>query len=328
MCHIYVLTRIMDTYLLIKYFKRQTSEQEDKEIQAWLAADTDGSRAKEYKKAHLLFAGMTVLWTPAAMPVKKKSNYSLRKALMTSAVAAVVAISIIVTSFLTKEHILYSLSQNVEKITVPSGYPMQLTLSDGTELWLNAGSVLEYPSVFSSRNRTVTLVSGEILFDVAKDAQRPFVVRTYASEISVLGTKFNVFVDEENQNFSATLIRGSIKVTNKENMQESFVLSPNEVVRKQGEHLYVERVEDVESVTCWTKGLIDVVNVPFDELMRRLERMYDVEIVIEKKDLPEVRYTWGKIRISGGIENALSILSQGADFTWKRDAATGNILIR
>ncbi len=328
MCHIYVLTRIMDTYLLIKYFKRQTSEQEDKEIQAWLAADTDGSRAKEYKKAHLLFAGMTVLWTPAAMPAKKKSNYSLRKALMTSAVAAVVAISIIVTSFLTKEHILYSLSQNVEKITVPSGYPMQLTLSDGTELWLNAGSVLEYPSVFSSRNRTVTLVSGEILFDVAKDAQRPFVVRTYASEISVLGTKFNVFVDEENQNFSATLIRGSIKVTNKENMQESFVLSPNEVVRKQGEHLYVERVEDVESVTCWTKGLIDVVNVPFDELMRRLERMYDVEIVIEKKDLPEVRYTWGKIRISGGIENALSILSQGADFTWKRDAATGNILIR
>ena len=318
----------MDTYLLIKYFKRQTSEQEDKEIQAWLAADTDGSRAKEYKKAHLLFAGMTVLWTPAAMPAKKKSNYSLRKALMTSAVAAVVAISIIVTSFLTKEHILYSLSQNVEKITVPSGYPMQLTLSDGTELWLNAGSVLEYPSVFSSRNRTVTLVSGEILFDVAKDAQRPFVVRTYASEISVLGTKFNVFVDEENQNFSATLIRGSIKVTNKENMQESFVLSPNEVVRKQGEHLYVERVEDVESVTCWTKGLIDVVNVPFDELMRRLERMYDVEIVIEKKDLPEVRYTWGKIRISGGIENALSILSQGADFTWKRDAATGNILIR
>ncbi len=328
MCHIYVLTRIMDTYLLIKYFKRQTSEQEDKEIQAWLATDTDGSRAKEYKKAHLLFAGMTVLWTPAAMPAKKKSNYSLRKALMTSAVAAVVAISIIVTSFLTKEHILYSLSQNVEKITVPSGYPMQLTLSDGTELWLNAGSVLEYPSVFSSRNRTVTLVSGEILFDVAKDAQRPFVVRTYASEISVLGTKFNVFVDEENQNFSATLIRGSIKVTNKENMQESFVLSPNEVVRKQGEHLYVERVEDVESVTCWTKGLIDVVNVPFDELMRRLERMYDVEIVIEKKDLPEVRYTWGKIRISGGIENALSILSQGADFTWKRDAATGNILIR
>lgn len=86
---------------------------------------------------------------------------------------------------------------------------MELTLEDGSRLWLNSGTELEYPAVFSRKSRDVVLHSGEVMFDVANDGRRPFNVETYASTISVLGTKFNVSVDEASGEFSAALLRGS-----------------------------------------------------------------------------------------------------------------------
>lgn len=318
----------MEIYLLLKYFKRQTSEQEDYEVQQWLAADEDGSRAAEYRRAHLLFSGMSAHWTPTCVPKRKKLFQSVRKLVYAASAAAVAVVAIFTTAYVTKNRTMDTLASQMEKIVVPPGRPIQFTLSDGTELWLNAGTELVYPSVFSSDDRTVKLVSGEVLFDVAKDEKRPFIVQTYASDISVLGTKFNVYVDETNDDFSAALVRGTIKVVNNGDKEESYVLSPNDVVRKRGNHLYVGRMNDVESAICWTKGLMDIVDVPFDELMKRLELMYDVDIVIEREHLPEVSYTWGKIRISEGLENALSILSKGCEFTWLREPRTGTIFIR
>ena len=172
------------------------------------------------------------------------------------------------------------------------------------------------------------IYSGEVLFDVAKDTRRPFNVDTYASVISVLGTRFNVAVDEAGQDFSAALLRGSIKVVNKLSSGEEYILKANQMVKMKDEHLYVERIENPGAVECWTEGLIDIVGIPFDQLMKKFEMAYDVDIVIDRDTVPEIRYTRGKFRISEGIEHALSMLELVSDFTYEYDRQTNTIVIR
>ena len=220
------------------------------------------------------------------------------------------------------------LSAKVETVYVPAGKSMQLTLEDGTRMWLNSGTEIEYPAVFSRKSRDVKIYSGEVLFDVAKDTRRPFNVDTYASVISVLGTRFNVAVDEAGQDFSAALLRGSIKVVNKLSSGEEYILKANQMVKMKEEHLYVERIENPGAVECWTEGLIDIVGIPFDQLMKKFEMAYDVDIVIDRDAVPEIRYTRGKFRISEGIEHALSMLELVSDFTYEYDRQTNTIVIR
>lgn len=319
---------IMDTYFLIKYFKCTASREEEAEVRRWLADDPDGSHARQYREAHLIFSGMVVHGDAAAAPARQKRLVPVRKILYSAAVAASLAAVATLSFFWSRYDTVERLASRTETVKVPAGRSMEMTLEDGTAIWLNAGTELEYPTVFSRKARTVRVISGEVMFDVSRDEDRPFVVETFASTISVLGTKFNVTVDEENKDFSAALLRGTIKVASKFSDDEEFILKPNDMVKMTGNHLYVDKFEDAGSVECWTRGLIDVAGVPFDELMRKLERVYDVDIVIDRDDLPEVRYTWGKIRISEGLDHALSVLAKASDFTWERDMETGVVLIR
>ena len=205
---------------------------------------------------------------------------------------------------------------------------LELTLEDGTKLWLNSGTELEYPAVFSRKSRDVRVNSGEVLFDVARDIRRPFNVDTYASRISVLGTRFNVTVDESSKDFSAALLRGSIKVANKLSEGEEYILKANQMVKMRDDHLYVEQIEDPDAVECWTSGLIDVVGVPFVQLMKKFEMAYDVDIIIDRDTVPEIRYTRGKLRVSDGIDHALTMLELVSDFTYEYDRQTNTIVIR
>ncbi len=97
--------------------------------------------------------------------------------------------------------------------------------------------------------------------------QRPFNVETYNSSISVLGTRFNVLVDEKTQDFSAALLRGSIKVSNKISSDEVYILRPNQMVRMEDNHFIVEHIDDPEAVECWTNGLIDITEFPLPDML-------------------------------------------------------------
>ena len=89
-------------------------------------------------------------------------------------------------------------------VSVPYGQRVSLTLQDGTSVWLNAGTTLRYPALFTGRERRVE-IEGEARFEVVHDAKHPFIVRTYACDVEVLGTKFNVVAEEENGLFSTAL---------------------------------------------------------------------------------------------------------------------------
>lgn len=317
----------MDQELLFSYFRGETTPQEEERILTWIEASEDNRR--EFRKAHVLFAGLA-LYAPrpeTARPAVPLGRRIGRRVLRHAVRAAAVVLLAVGAAYFGKSYYRHSLSGCETVISVPAGQRMQMTLADGTRVRLNAGTTLEYPVVFARETRRVKL-SGEAFFEVAHDAKHPFVVETFASDIRVLGTTFNVRADEERASFSTTLVEGKVQVTSRIDPAESIVMQPNDMVVLENGRLYKERVPDFADL-CWTEGLIHLKKMPFEELMQTFERAFDVQIRIERDDMPQIDVMSGEIRISDGVEYALHVLQQVcSEFSYTRDEKSNVIVIR
>ena len=305
----------MEQELLFKYFRGETTQEEERRILSWI--ETSPDNRKEFRKAHVLFAGLA-LYTP--------THKTSCQAITQGRVAAVVILAV-GAAYFGKTYYHRSLSQQETTISVPAGQRMQMTLADGTQVQLNSGSILEYPVVFANESRRVKL-SGEAMFEVAPDERHPFIVETFASDIQVLGTKFNVLADKERGRFSTTLVEGKVKVSSRINPAETFIMQPNDMVTLADGRLYKKRVSDFADL-CWTEGLIHLKKMPFEELMSTFERAFDVKIEIKRKTMPQINVMSGEIRISDGVDYALHVLQMvSTEFTYARDEKTNVIVIR
>ena len=201
------------------------------------------------------FAGMALYAElPEAVHKSASGNRRSRNLLRWSLGAAAVVIAL-VSGYVGSRISLDALSGQMNTIA-SVGQQMMLTLPDGTKVQLNSGSSLEYPQVFDGKTRNVRLV-GEALFDVTHNPEKPFIVETFASDIQVLGTNFNVIADKERNLFSATLISGSVKVTSRINPQESLIMLPNDVVMLVGDRLQKKQTDNFDDL-CWTRGSIHI----------------------------------------------------------------------
>ena len=138
-------------------------------------------------------------------------------------------------------------------IIVPAGKSMDYVLADGTLIKLNSGARLQFPMVFANDRREVHL-DGEAYFNVAHDDKQPFVVRTFASDIIVLGTEFNVNADEDAGVFSAALIEGSIRLLSRQNPGEQIIMRPNEKVTMEKGKLVLKEYGASNDI-LWTEGI-------------------------------------------------------------------------
>lgn len=316
----------MEQELLFRYFRGEASQEEEERILSWVEA-SPANRA-EFRKAHLLFAGLA-LYAPApasdaAIPKPRRTLLRIARYAVRTAAAVIVMVG---AAYLGKVVYHHSLTAREMSVSVPAGQRMQVTLADGTHVQLNAGTTLEYPVVFSSKSRRVKL-SGEALFEVTHDPSHPFIVETFATEIQVLGTKFNVLADSGNGLFSTTLVEGRVKVTSRKDPAESIILQPNDRVVLEHGRLYKERVSDFDDL-CWTEGLIHLRKMPFDELMAIFERAFDVRIEIERETLPQINVMSGEVRISDGVDYALHVVQLvSTGFTYTRDEKSNVIMIR
>ena len=203
---------------------------------------------------------------------------------------------------------------------------MSVTLSDGTTVWLNSGAKLEYPSIFSRKTRRVK-ISGEAMFEVEHDAGRPFVVETFACDAEVLGTKFNILADARTSSFSAALLEGRLKISNRRIGGESFILSPNEQIDLIDGHLKLNRITDPDDFR-WVDGLMNLNTLSFGEVIRKFENYYGVRITIDNpEEIPELKYH-GKIRVSDGVDHALKLLQITNNFIYTRNDETNTIHIK
>ena len=173
-----------------------------------------------------------------------------------------------------------------QTLTTPRGKDFLLVLADGTKVWLNAESRLRYPVAFHGKERRVEL-EGEACFEVAKDAEHPFIVCANGMNTMVLGTKFNVrsYSVEDRH---VTLVNGKVQVTNTVN-NKSVTLRPGQdlTYTETGE----EKVSEVNiaTYTAWTEGMFYFEDVPLEEIMGALGRWYNVNIDFERCELYHIR---------------------------------------
>lgn len=171
-------------------------------------------------------------------------------------------------------------------ITVPRGGEYQLTLADGTGVWLNAESVLKYPVAFRGGNREVEL-RGEAYFEVVKSADHPFIVKTVEMEVEVLGTSFNVCAYEE-EKVQTTLVEGRVRVQAGE---KKYMLKPGQQLSREQNGGIVVREVDVESYVAWKNRRFVFEDDRLEEVLRKLERWYNVAFFIQDNAVREVRFT-------------------------------------
>ena len=196
---------------------------------------------------------------------------------------------------------------------VPRGGQYQLTLPDGTKVWLNAASSISYPTAFVGKERTVS-VGGEVYFEVAKKANMPFRVKVNdQTSILVLGTSFNINAYEDETAVRTTLLEGSVRI---QRPQKSTVLSPGEQAMtptrgaaSAGDQIKVVEKVDVDKVMAWKNGYFNFEDMPFEGAMRQLQRWYDIEIVYPNgiPDIPLGGEISRTLKLSGllkGLEGA------------------------
>lgn len=163
-------------------------------------------------------------------------------------------------------------------MSTPRGREFQLTLPDGTQVWLNSASSIHYPTAFTGNERKVD-ISGEAYFEVTQNADMPFRVNVAGkAEMKVLGTHFNVSAYDNEASINATLLEGSVAVMIPGARQ--VVLQPGEQARVT-DKITVIRHADTEKVMAWKNGFFNFDGLTLQQIMRQLERWYDIDVTYE-----------------------------------------------
>lgn len=182
------------------------------------------------------------------------------------------------------------LSSLYNTIDVPYGERSQITLYEGTKVWLNSGTKFRYPVAFSKETRDV-FIEGEAYFDVAKGTEHPFVIRAGQLKIQVLGTRFNVCAYANDNEFTTTLDEGSVNAMNTANCK-GVKLNPGEqvILNCKTNELKLLQVK-TQLFTCWKENLLKYEDAPFEEVIKKMERWYDVKIIVDPAINTKERYT-------------------------------------
>ncbi len=203
---------------------------------------------------------------------------------------------------------------NYNRLSVPRGTGVyRITLSDGTEIWLNSDSRLEYPGQFAADERRVR-VSGEAYFKVHRDTNRPFIVETPRQSVTVLGTEFNVSAYPSEPE-STTLASGSVSVSPQAGTPTTLVPGEQAVLDSITHTLSVHKV-NVNDVISWKNGIISIENLSLSEILKIVSRAYNVDFVSAIPPSEDIVLR-GSISSEESLEVFLSVLSKIADINFK-----------
>lgn len=224
----------------------------------------------------------------------------------------------------------YAASSFYNTVVVPRGGQYQLILADGTQVWLNAASYLRFPVAFTGEERIVEL-EGEGYFEVAKDAARPFIVRTSTASVRVLGTHFNVCAYPQ-EDWKATLLEGKVEVTNvktasaaaKESARptpaSTRILAPGQqaIITAQASlsspsnksSAIQVQAADTDEAIAWKEGYFHFSDAGVKTIMQQISRWYDVDIVYQDSSARKAQFN-GRIDRTIKLSGVVNALKQG-----------------
>jgi transmembrane sensor len=204
-------------------------------------------------------------------------------------------------------------------LATPRGGQYQLTLADGSQVWLNAESSIRYPTAFAGKERKVT-VTGEAYFEVTKDKSKPFIVavtshpsalttdhENQALEIEVLGTHFNVNAYNEEPTINTTLLEGSVKLTSHPSPLTSVLtLKPGQQGQLNDQKLVLAKDPDIEQVMAWKEGKFYFNQQDIKSILTQFARWYDVEVIYQGQ--LKNRKFFGIVSRSSSLSQVLKLL--------------------
>jgi ferric-dicitrate binding protein FerR (iron transport regulator) len=337
------------TELIYKYLNGTASKNELNSLLAWL---------KSKKESIIIFNEIVAIWEQSNKTVndhidtelalsrlnkkinhfKEAKNHSDRRLITRLVNVAAAFVILIAMSFFVKYILLKPSSKplNINYITVytPPSQKSQLTLSDGTMIWLNSGTKIKYSSQYGLQTRDIYL-EGEAFFQVAKNPGKPFFVHASSITVRAVGTSFNIKCYASDKTIETTLVEGQVQISGEKKSgleTKPFFLSPNEkaVFSKQNQKIQIARFEEAKPIAkplkeeiipfyyeqktilseiSWKDQQLVFENETFGDLAKRLERWYNMNIRINDDRLLGNRYT-GKFVNNESIEQVLLVIGR------------------
>lgn len=305
--------------LIEKFFGNDLSPEIQKKFHAWLL---DRNFPEEKEKA------MSTLWENESAVADKStfrelsrlhkqietSNRTLHKSIVLyiRRISAILLLPLLgafgTYYYLTKVNPIVEEAQ-LKECFVANGERKQIELPDGTKVWLNSGSLLVYDKQFRGKKRLLFL-NGEARFQVAKDPTKPFLVKTSHMTVKALGTVFNLNAYSDQDVTIATLEEGKIQVDPCLKKDTSLILLPNEQI------IYNHRLEtlalntvDAGRVMQWTDGYLIFQTASFDQIVKTIERKFDVTINYETERFAGRSFTM-KFNPDEGLEQVMEVMKE------------------
>jgi len=306
--------------LLQRYIKGEVTEDERIRVVVWL--DESPDHMDEYIVLRKLYD--ITLWNDKVkdpLSIKGRKRSLLNIGLGIIKIAAIFLIAFVGSHYYLNQH---QPASKLQTIHVPAGQRVELTLSDGTEVWLNSSTTLRFPTYFTADSRKVEL-EGEGYFTVKHDADCPFIVQTEKYAVRVLGTEFNVKSYRGSNSFETALLTGSVEILTPDR-KNNIRINPDQMAILLDGKIVTENIPD-KNYFKWKEGIFCFENESVASLMEKLELYYDVNIDMQSKALLKDRYS-GKFRMKDGIEHVLKVLQLKYKFSYTKNDETNLIVIK
>ncbi len=305
--------------LITNYLLGNISTEENSELNNWLNSSIENQRYfSEQKNLWELFEMHKKMQTideqKAFQKISRKINKSPNIGLSVyfQRVAAIllfplIAIAAFYYSKRTIDHV--QIAQVTNTVETPLGMRSSLILPDSTKVWLNAGSKISFPVVFSNQSREVSL-SGEAYFEVKKNKKWPFVVFTKNVNVVVTGTTFNCNAYPENDQVQTVLVEGEVYLSNSSRTVLKQMNAGELAVYNKSNGQFIKKKTDLQKYIAWKNGKLMFRDDKMDKVVEKLERWYNVDFVIADKEIASYVYT--ATFVDESLDQVLKMLSISA----------------
>lgn len=319
----------IDDALIDKVLNNESSAEETREVVEWFATDEGSKSLSRHLDQEIegLTEDQLAQWHTPAIPegkmkerfmsrVKSERTIRLRRRLLKVAAVFIPFIFLSISVFFLADRAgLFSASEYAE-FKVPCGEQMQVVLQDGTVIQLNSDTRLRYPKKFGLFSRTVELW-GEGYFVVAKEKSRPFIVDLQGVEVKVTGTKFNVKAYPGEYQVEVTLDEGGVLLKGAGNHEYPLVPGQSSEYNRQSGKCLITHPDDVMQVSSWRSNSLNFYLTPLKEIIKVMERQYDVHFIVHDSTLLNNRFTLSTSKVN--VDDVLSDLEMVSQISFHRN---------
>lgn len=311
--------RNIDTELLLKFISDNATESEREMVLDWICESEENSRIYGQVKNYWVAEKYKEFKDndPVKIFQSKTRTVTFKRVLLVAAAVALIFTSSALLFLLKRERVHPQQMMARFEYLVNPGVKGIVDLPDGSRVWLNSSSSLKCPEKFDSLQRVVEL-DGEGYFEVVPNRKWPMYIKTSKGYgIKVTGTSFNLSSYSDDNKMIVTLISGSISVVHEGNKSEIKLFPDEQVTITEKEKPVLVRKANVEYNTAWKKGYLLFDNTPMEEVIRKMERWYGVNVTVADSSILDYRFT-ANFR-SESISQVLEILKLSSNIRYKID---------